>query len=122
MKKITCLIFSICSAFAFAFFAPAALAAPVYASNTSHSVSEMKFTDVIISVLYFIGALLLIYLVLTLVSRWGKKHPDKDERKDGEEKNGKTEAEAGAPKKGEPETEESTSEKQENRNEGEKHE
>lgn len=120
MKKITCLIFSICSAFAF--FASAALAAPVYASNTSHSVSEMKFTDVMISVLYFIGALLLIYLVLTLVSRWGKKHPDKDERKDGEEKNGKAEAEAGAPKKGEPETEESTSEKQENRNEGEKHE
>lgn len=54
------------------------LSAAVHADNVSHTVSELRPTDILVSFLYFIGALLLIYAVLALVSRWGKKHSDKD--------------------------------------------
>ena len=103
MKKIFNLILFICS------FACSALSLSSYASaeGISHSVPEMRLTDILVSALYFIGVLLLIYLVLTLVSRWGKKHPEEDNG--GEEKDAGTEAEPSAPEK----EKETTSEKKE---------
>lgn len=93
MKKLLCHILTIFAA-AGSF---ALLSAPAYAGETSHSVPEMRLTDVIVSALYFIGALLLIYLILTLVSRWGKKHPE--ETADDKTENAGEEAETSAPKK-----------------------
>lgn len=80
--------------YAFVCFAPA-LFLPAAAENVSHSVPEMRLTDVLVSALYFIGVLLLIYCILTLVSRWGKKHPE--ENTEEEEKNAERKTEASAP-------------------------
>lgn len=83
------------------------LSAHASAEGTSHSVPEMRLTDILVSALYFIGVLLLIYLVLTLVSKWGKKHPEEENGE--EEKDAGTEAESSAPEK----EKEATSEKKE---------
>ena len=107
MKKVLYLIISVFFAFS--------LSAAVYADNVSHTVSEMRPTDILVSFLYFIGALLLIYAVLTLVSRWGKKHPD--EENGGEDKeNAETEAKADVAEKQPEEAELIVPENQEGKN------
>lgn len=41
--------------------------------NAENSANNIDFSGVLVSFLYFLGALLLIYLVLVLVNKWGKK-------------------------------------------------
>ena len=66
-------------------------------SEVSHQTAEMRPTDIIVSALYFIIVLLLIYAILALVSRWGKKHPEEKTDNDKEE-NAEAEAQPSAPK------------------------
>lgn len=47
-------------------------------TNAENSAGSMDFGSVLVSFLYFLGALLLIYLILVLVSRWGKKSLKQD--------------------------------------------
>lgn len=53
------------------------LSVSVSAESAAQNAADMNFADILVSALYFVGVLALIYLILTLVSRWGKKHPDK---------------------------------------------
>lgn len=75
------------------------LSMSVYADGSSHELPEMQLTDILVSALYFIGVLLLIYLVLTLVSKWGKKHSDSENG--GERKDAEIKARLNAPEKAE---------------------
>lgn len=43
-------------------------------ASAESTIDESKFGDVLVSFLYFAGVLALIYLILYLVNRWGKKH------------------------------------------------
>lgn len=47
-------------------------------SNAEIAASDIDFGSALVSFLYFLGALLLIYLVLVLVDKWGKKNPKKN--------------------------------------------
>lgn len=76
-------------ALAAVFLAPAAFAEEITVEN-----APMNLADVLVSSLYFIGALALIYLILVLVSKWGKKHPDNTENDSGEKSNLTEKAEA----------------------------
>lgn len=38
-----------------------------------NSIDKTKFADVLVSFLYFAGVLVLIYVILVLVNKWGKK-------------------------------------------------
>ena len=69
---------------------------PRLLSEVSHQTAEMRPTDILVSALYFIVVLLLIYGILTLVSRWGKKHPEEKNDKEKEE-NAEKEAQPSAP-------------------------
>ncbi len=53
------------------------LSTSVFAENGSNTIDKSKFGDVMVSFLYFAGVLVLIYIILVLVNKWGKKHPDK---------------------------------------------
>ncbi len=53
------------------------LSAEVFAENGENAIDKTKFADVLLSFLYFAGVLVLIYIILVLVNKWGKKHPDK---------------------------------------------
>lgn len=52
------------------------LSCSALAENVTNETVPMQLAEILVSTLYFIGALALIYLILTLVSKWGKKHPD----------------------------------------------
>ncbi len=54
------------------------LSAEVFAENGENVIDQTKFADVLLSFLYFAGVLVLIYIILVLVNKWGKKHPDKE--------------------------------------------
>ena len=56
-------------------------------TNTESAAGEVDFGSAIVSFLYFLGALLLIYLVLVLVDKWGKRHPEKEEKKSEKQSN-----------------------------------
>lgn len=43
-------------------------------TNAESVVNDIDFGSVVLSFLYFLAALLLIYLVLVLVNKWGKKN------------------------------------------------
>ncbi len=43
-------------------------------TNAESAASDIDFGSVVLSFLYFLAALLLIYLVLVLVNKWGKKN------------------------------------------------
>lgn len=51
------------------------------ASDAETAASDIDFGSALVSFLYFLGALMLIYLVLVLVDKWGKKHPEKNDDK-----------------------------------------
>lgn len=69
MKKILYLSACIYTAFL--------LSCAAFAENVTKEDLSAQLAEILVSTLYFIGALALIYLILTLVSKWGKKHPDK---------------------------------------------
>lgn len=82
------------------FLAPAAFAEEITVEN-----APMNLADVLVSSLYFIGALALIYLILVLVSKWGKKHPDNTENDSGEKSDLTEKAETEAETKESPDAE-----------------
>ncbi|MDE6579816.1 MAG: hypothetical protein K2K41_04705 [Ruminiclostridium sp.] len=56
-------------------------------SDAETAASDIDFGSALVSFLYFLGALMLIYLVLVLVDKWGKKHPEKNDNKEKQEEN-----------------------------------
>ncbi len=50
-------------------------------SNAETSASDIDFGSALVSFIYFLGALLLIYLVLVLVNKWGKNNSEKNDDK-----------------------------------------
>lgn len=68
MKKI--LYISACIYIAFL------LSCTAFAENITKETVSTQLAEILMSTLYFIGALALIYLILMLVSKLGKKHPD----------------------------------------------
>ena len=54
------------------------LSASVLTEKTAHVTSELRPSDILVSFLYFVAVLALIYLVLTLVSKIGKKDTNTD--------------------------------------------
>ncbi|MCM1298488.1 MAG: hypothetical protein NC203_05825 [Firmicutes bacterium] len=76
------------------FLSPILLNVKASAENTSgNTINEAEFADVLVSFLYFAGVLVLIYIILLLVNKWGKKHPDKETKE--ENKNTSPENEEG---------------------------
>lgn len=55
------------------------------ADNSVNEINREQFADVLVSFLYFAGVLVLIYVILVLVNKWGKKH-QKDGKHGGTEK------------------------------------
>lgn len=53
-----------------------AMSAKVFAEE--QQAAEIKITDVLVSFLYFLLVLALIFIILVLVEKWGKKHPDEE--------------------------------------------
>lgn len=54
------------------------LSTSVLTEKTAHETSELRPSDILVSFLYFAAVLALIYLVLTLVSKIGKKDTNTD--------------------------------------------
>ena len=71
MKKISYIITCIYTAFL--------LSCTIFAEEATRETASFQIAEILVSALYFIGVLALIYLILTLVSKWGKKHPDEKE-------------------------------------------
>lgn len=99
MKKI--LYISVCIYTAFL------LSCAAFAENMTKETVSTQLAEILVSTLYFIGALALIYLILTLVSKWGKKHPDEkdadSEDGSGSKENTEDKAEGSGPQKNEKE-------------------
>lgn len=87
------------------------LSCTAFAEEVTNEALSAQLAEILVSTLYFIGALALIYLILTLVSKWGKKHPD--------EKNSDSEDGSGSKENSEDKTEESASQKNEKDNSNE---
>lgn len=79
------------------------LSCAVFAENVTKEDVSAQLAEILVSTLYFIGALALIYLILTLVSKWGKKHPDEEKNNSedgsGSKENSEDKAEESAPQK-----------------------
>lgn len=54
-------------------------------TNAESTASDIDFGSVVLSFLYFLAALLLIYLVLVLVNKWGKKNQNTEKAEQKEE-------------------------------------
>lgn len=61
------------------------------ADNSGNEINREQFADVLVSFLYFAGVLVLIYVILVLVNKWGKKH--QKDGKDGENEKNKAKKE-----------------------------
>lgn len=59
------------------FFTQLILSTAELTEKTSHETAQLRPTDILVSILYFAAALALIYLVLVLVSKAGKKDYNK---------------------------------------------
>lgn len=83
------------------------LSCAAFAESMTKETVSTQLVEILVSTLYFIGALALIYLILTLISKWGKKHPDKKgsnpEDGSGSEENAEDKAEGSDPQKNEKE-------------------
>lgn len=99
MKKLLCISACIYTAFL--------LSCTAFAEEATNEALSAQLAEILVSTLYFIGALALIYLILTLVSKWGKKHPDEkdsaSENGSGSKETTEDKAEESAPQKNEKE-------------------
>lgn len=87
------------------------LSCAAFAEEVTREDLSAQLAEILVSTLYFIGALALIYLILTLVSKWGKKHPD--------ENNSDSEDGSGSKENSEDKDEENGSQKNEKENSNE---
>lgn len=65
-------------------------------ASAENTIDKSKFGDVLVSFLYFAGVLALIYLILYLVNRWGKKHQNDNKDNSAEQKGKDTDKEDNA--------------------------